>query len=74
VSTLTRFNSLPKVPTLAEATSRPDLEAVSWHALAAPTATPRAIVNLLHSEMTRILKLPEVNKAISNLVYRGKCD
>jgi tripartite-type tricarboxylate transporter receptor subunit TctC len=67
VSTLTRFNSLPEVPTLAEATSRPDLEAVSWHALVAPTATPRAAVNRLHSEMTRILKLPEVNKAISNL-------
>ncbi len=67
VSTLTRFSSLPEVPTLAEAAGRPGLEAVSWHALVAPSATPRAIVNRLHSEMTRILKLPDVNKAISNL-------
>ena len=67
VSSLTRFNSLPDVPTLAEATGRPDLEAVSWHALAAPAATPRAIVNRLYGEMTRILKLPEVNKTIANL-------
>ncbi len=67
VSSLTRFGSLPEVPTLAEATNRPELEAVSWHALAAPTATPRAIVNRLHGDMTRILKMPEVTKAISNL-------
>ena len=67
VSTLTRFSSLPEVPTLAEAANRPGLEAVSWHALVAPAATPRAVVNRLHSEMTRILKLPEVNKVISNL-------
>jgi tripartite-type tricarboxylate transporter receptor subunit TctC len=67
VSTLTRFNSLPEVPTLAEAAARPSMEAVSWHALVAPSATPRAIVNRLHGEMTRILALPEVNKTIANL-------
>ena len=67
VTSLTRFNSLPDVPTLADATGRPELEAVSWHALAAPAATPRPVVNRLHSEMTRILNLPEVNKAIANL-------
>jgi len=67
VSTLTRFNSLPEVPTLAEAVAHPDLEAVSWHALVAPAATPRAVVKRLHGEMARILKMPEVNKAISNL-------
>ena len=67
VSTLMRFSSLPDVPTLAEAAKRPGLEAVSWHALVAPAATPRGNVNRLHNEMTRIIKLPEVNKAISNL-------
>ena len=67
VTSLTRFNSLPDVPALADATGRPELEAVSWHALAAPAATPRPVVNRLHSEMTRILNLPEVNKAIANL-------
>ena len=67
VTSLTRFNSLPDVPTLADATGRPELEAVSWHALVAPAATPRPVVNRLHSEMTRILNLPEVHKAIANL-------
>lgn len=67
VSSLTRFNSLPEVPTLAEATGRQELEAVSWHALAVPAATPRAVINRLHSEMTRILNLPEIVKAIASL-------
>ncbi len=67
VSSLTRFNSLPEVPTLAEATGRPELEAVSWHALTAPAATPRPIMNRLHGEMTRILNLPDVNKTIASL-------
>ena len=67
VSTLTRFKSLPEVPTLAEAANRPGLEAVSWHALVAPAASPRAVVNRLHGEMSRVLKMPEVNKAIASL-------
>lgn len=67
VSSLTRFNSLPDVTTLAEATGQPGLEAVSWHALTAPAATPRAVINRLHGEMTRILQLPEIIKTITQL-------
>ena len=40
---------------------------MSWHALVAPTATPRAALNRLHAEMTRITALPDVNKAIASL-------
>jgi len=67
VSSLTRFNSLPEVPTLAEATGRPGLEAVSWHALVAPAATPRTIMNRLNNEMTRIIRMPEVRDRIASL-------
>lgn len=67
VSSLTRFNSLPEVPTLAEATGRPGLEAVSWHALVAPAATPRTIMTRLNGEMTRIIRMPEVRERIVNL-------
>ena len=67
VSSLTRFNSLPDVPTVAEATNRPDFEAVSWHALVAPAATPAPVIHRLHGEMTRILTMPEINKAIASL-------
>jgi tripartite-type tricarboxylate transporter receptor subunit TctC len=67
VSSLTRFRALPEVPTMAEATGRSNFEAVSWHALVAPSATPGAIVNRLHGEMTRIMRLPEVHDRIVNL-------
>lgn len=67
VSSLTRFNSLPEVPTLAEATRQPGLEAVSWHALVAPAATPRPVLARLHTEMARIMKLPEVRERIASL-------
>ena len=67
VSSLTRLSTLPEVPTMAEAASRPGFEAVSWHALVAPAATPRAIVNRLHAEMTRIMKMPEVRQRIVNI-------
>ncbi len=40
VSSSTRLPTLPDVPTFAEAASTPDFEAVSWHMLFAPAATP----------------------------------
>lgn len=67
VSSLTRLSALPDVPTMAAATGRPTFEAVSWHALVAPSATPGAIVNRLHGEMTRIMRLPEVHDRIVKL-------
>jgi tripartite-type tricarboxylate transporter receptor subunit TctC len=60
VSAQTRLTTFTEIPTMAEASGRPDFEAVSWHALVAPSATPAAVVNRLHGEMGRILKLPEV--------------
>jgi tripartite-type tricarboxylate transporter receptor subunit TctC len=67
VSSLTRFSTFPDVPTFAEAAGRPDFEAVSWHALVAPAATPRAVVNRLHGEMARIIKTTEVRDRITGI-------
>lgn len=67
VSSLTRFNTLPQLPTVAEAFNRPGYEAVSWHALAAPAATPRTLMNRLNGEMTRIIKLSDIQERIANL-------
>ena len=64
VSSLARLNHLPVVPTMAEATGRADFEAVSWHALVAPSATPPAVVNKLHVEMNRALRMPDVRERI----------
>lgn len=67
VSSITRLPTLPDVPPFAEAASSPDFEAVSWHVLLAPAATPRDIVDRLHEEMKRILAAPDIQQRIANL-------
>ena len=67
VSAQTRIPSLPDVPPFAEAAGAPDFEAVSWHVLLAPAATPRPIVDKLHNEMKRIMADPEMKKLASNI-------
>jgi len=66
VSSATRTAAAPEIPTVAEA-GVSGFEAVSWFGLLAPAKTPAAIVNALAAETTRILKLPDVNKRISDL-------
>jgi tripartite-type tricarboxylate transporter receptor subunit TctC len=62
VSANTRIPSLPDVPPFAEAAKAPDFEAVSWHILFAPAATPKPIVERLHTEMKKIMADPEMIK------------
>ncbi len=62
VSATTRLPSLPDVPPFAEAAKAPDFEAVSWHVLLAPAATPKPIVDRLHAEMKKIMADPEMIK------------
>ena len=59
-----RSRVLPQVPTLAES-GLPGYHASSWHALFAPAGTSRDIVTRLHSEITRIVKLPEITERLS---------
>ena len=67
VTSATRLEALPEVPTLAQAADAPDFEAVSWHALIVRSGTPPAIVNTLHDEMKTIMAQPEMIAAISKL-------
>jgi tripartite-type tricarboxylate transporter receptor subunit TctC len=64
VTSLTRFTSIPDVPTLAQATGDANLEAVSWHVLLAGRGTPAPIAGKLHDEMKRIMAMPEVRQKI----------
>mgnify|MGYP001385524997 CR=1 FL=1 len=67
VSSLTPLPTLPDVPPFAVAAKAPGFEAVSWHALFAPAATPRPIVERLHKEMTKIMSDPEMQKRAANV-------
>ena len=62
VSATNRLPSLPDVPPFSEAASAPDFEAVSWHMLFAPAATPKPVVDRLHAEMKKIMADPEMIK------------
>ncbi|MDB5599432.1 MAG: hypothetical protein JWN71_1476 [Xanthobacteraceae bacterium] len=67
VSSLTKLDSVPDVPTFAESAKTPDFEAVSWHMLYAPAATPKEIVDKLHAEMTRIMSAPDMQQKATNI-------
>ena len=59
VSGVQRSAAVPNVPTIAES-GLPGFEASGWYGLLAPGGTPRAIVERLHAEVVRILRLPEI--------------
>jgi tripartite-type tricarboxylate transporter receptor subunit TctC len=50
---------LPDVPTIAES-GFPGFEVQTWGGVLAPAGTPRPIVERLHREIVRIMRLPEV--------------
>lgn len=54
-----RAATLPDVPTMIEA-GLPEVEGGAWFALYAPAGTPRAIVDALNREATRVFSDPEV--------------
>lgn len=57
---------LPGVPTIAEA-GFPDAEAISWYGLFGPAGLPRPIVNKLHAEIVKIVRLPDVKSRLDVL-------
>jgi tripartite-type tricarboxylate transporter receptor subunit TctC len=57
-----RSSVLPEVPTVSEA-GVPGYEAVIWLGIMAPAGTPKAIVDKLNVEITRIANAPEMKDA-----------
>ncbi|MDO9286558.1 MAG: tripartite tricarboxylate transporter substrate binding protein [Aquabacterium sp.] len=66
VTTAARSGVSPDVPTLAES-GLPGYELSSWQAVFAPAGTPPAIVERLYTEISRILKMPDVAKRLGDL-------
>lgn len=59
---LNRSVALPEVPTIAES-GVPGYEAQAVIGIMAPTGTPRQVVDLLNSEINKIITRPEVREA-----------
>jgi tripartite-type tricarboxylate transporter receptor subunit TctC len=60
-----RFETLPEVPTMAEAGY--PLEAAYWFGLAAPAGTPPAVLARLESALTRVLAMPDLRKRMTEM-------
>ena len=66
VSTPKRAPSLSNVPTVHEV-GYPNAEYIFWGGLALPAKTPRAIVDRLHDETQKALKVPAVQERLATL-------
>jgi tripartite-type tricarboxylate transporter receptor subunit TctC len=64
LSSLERFPPLPDIPTVVEAGYR-GFESSQWLGLLAPRGTPAEVVQRLHAETVKALKLPEVSDRLT---------
>ena len=65
VTSAARAAVLPNVPTIAEA-GVPGYELTHWYGLLVRGGTPQAAIIKLHAEISRILKLPDIEKRLAN--------
>jgi tripartite-type tricarboxylate transporter receptor subunit TctC len=65
VTSSMRLPTVPDLPPIGKVVGAPDFETVSWHVLLAHAATPKPIVDRLHTEIKRILEAPEMRSKIS---------
>ena len=63
VTTLTRSDAAPEIPTMDEA-GVPGYDANAWFGVFAPAGTPPAIIAQLNGEITKIIKQPAVKKTL----------
>jgi tripartite-type tricarboxylate transporter receptor subunit TctC len=66
VTTPQRSPELPDVPTLAEAGVQ-GAEMSTWYGLFTTGGTPRQVIDRLHSELQRVLALPDVRARLTGL-------
>src|SRR4051812_34742159 len=63
VTTATRSDALPDVPTVAETV--PGYEASSWSGVCAPAGTPAEIVEMLNKEINAALTDPKIKERLT---------
>jgi tripartite-type tricarboxylate transporter receptor subunit TctC len=62
-----RWKELPDVPTANEAAGLKDFEVISWTGLATTAGVPKPILARLHSEVQRVIKLPDVRDKLQSM-------
>jgi tripartite-type tricarboxylate transporter receptor subunit TctC len=67
VTSLKRIPQLPDVPTMHE-TALSGFEVNSWYGLCGVAGTPAAILDKIHGDLTTVLRLPEIEQRMRELV------
>jgi tripartite-type tricarboxylate transporter receptor subunit TctC len=63
VTTVKRSSALPDIPTLSE-TVLPGFDVGTWFGIVAPSGTPASIVERIHGEIDRMVRVPEVRRQL----------
>jgi len=63
VTTTKRSALMPELPTIAEA-GLPGFDANNWYGIVVPARTPRAIIDQLNAEVTKVLNMPDVKATL----------
>jgi tripartite-type tricarboxylate transporter receptor subunit TctC len=68
VTSKTRSQSLPDVPTMAEA-GYPNIEGDSWVGVLVPAGTPKEVITTLHRALVKIVALSDMKERLVTLGY-----
>jgi tripartite-type tricarboxylate transporter receptor subunit TctC len=68
ITSKTRFAMIPNVPTISES-GFPEFEGDTQQFISAPAGTPKAIVNYLNQEITKIVQEPVMREKLVGLGY-----
>jgi tripartite-type tricarboxylate transporter receptor subunit TctC len=66
VSTATRSEAMPEVPTIAES-GVPGFYAFTWFALYAPAGTPKEIIERVHASMAKVFGEPAMKERLATI-------
>ncbi len=66
VTTARRSAAVPELPTLSEA-GVPGFEAITWHGVVVPSATPAPLVERLNRDIVEVLRLPDLRERLESL-------
>ena len=65
VSTATRSQAMPDVPTVAEAGDLPNFDVTGWFGILAPAGTPAATVAKIHDDVVGVLNSPDIKASLA---------
>lgn len=67
VTSLKRLSQLPDVPTVHE-TVLPGFEVSSWFGVCVPSATPKPVLEKIHTDLLAVLRQPDLEQKFNDLV------